>query len=468
MALAAILSACPTTPPNQRTGWRPVSGAPRRGSVHGGNLVFVELAHPRIRPGRSRDLSTAIAKLPLSCRFGATTVVGRWDRRTNRHMCQVPPHARPEPVNLSVVVAGQTHGLGRFHYTTPGKQDLPLLRVKLGPILAKSRWVRQQLPRNVRYGVVLKKTEPIATLGAELTAHGGVDHLFVATVHDGIRLRRAGVMKPIAVLFAVDPARALELLHYDLEPVALGADWVRRATGALHGAPGPLKVHLWIDTGLGRQGVLPTQALSLARRIRASAKLTLRGIGTHLCCVSAADGDALKKGDATNRTVQQKTRFDRAVKAIRAAGLGTNALVHVGASDVVRFGLAPLYYDLVRVGCLLLENDRAPRPNFTWTTRVAQTKTLPKGWCLGYGCGRQTDRITRTALISHTPLLHLEYRIHGRLAPVLLHHGYTVVLDVTDHRPIREGDPVQLTFRSARGNLVSDTPTPVTLIPDGD
>ncbi len=464
-ALAVLLTACPTTPQNQRPMWRPTALSPRRGSVHGGHLVFVDLARARMRSDRSKPPSTVPTDLPISCRFGATTVTGRWDRRTGRYLCRVPPHGRPEPVDVSVMVAGQVHGLGKYHYTTPGKQDLPLLRVNLGPILAKSRRVRRRLPRTVRYGVVLKKTEPIAALGRELAARGGVDHLFVASLHDGIRLRRAGVKKPIAVLFAVDPARALELLHYDLEPVALSAAWVRRATGALRGATGRLKVHLWIDSGLGRQGVLPARAEALARHIAASPKLTLRGIGTHLCCVGAADGDALRKGDLTNRTVQQKRRFDSAVKAIRAAGLGNQALVHVGASDVVRLGLTPLYYDLVRVGCLLLENDRPPRPNFTWTTRVAQLKTLPKGWCLGYGCGRQTERVTRTALLSHVPLLHLEYRIGGRLAPVLLHHGYTVVLDVTDHGPIREGDPVQLTFHSPRGNLVSDPPTPVTLIP---
>jgi alanine racemase len=96
---------------------------------------------------------------------------------------------------------------------------------------------------------------------------------------------------------------------------------------------------------------------------------------------------------------------------------------------------------------------------------VAQLKTLPKGWCLGYRCARQTERITRAAVLSHMPLLNLEYWIRGHPAPVLLHHGYTVVLDVTDHRRVREGAPVQITFRSARGNLVSDPPTPVTLIP---
>jgi hypothetical protein len=70
------------------------------------------------------------------------------------------------------------------------------------------------------------------------------------------------------------------------------------------------------------------------------------------------------------------------------------------------------------------------------------------------------------ALVSHLPWLNLDLWIRGRPAPVLLHHGYLVVLDVTDLPPVREGDPVQLTFRAARGNLVSDPPTPVTLIPE--
>lgn len=463
--LAGGLTACPTTPQNQRTRWQPVSLSPRRGSVHGGNLVFVELAHPKGIP-RTHVSRTARPDLPVSCRFGRVEVPGRWDPRTGRHVCKVPPHGQPEPVEISVIVGGLHQGLGQYEYTTTGKQDLPLLRVRLGPILAKSRQVRRRLPKGVRYGVVLKKTKPIGALGAALAARGEVERFFVASVHDGIRLRRAGVKLPIVVLFAVDPTRALELLYYGLEPAALSARWVRRATRALGGSRGRLRVHLWIDTGLGRQGVLPDRALALARHIAASPRLQLRGIATHLCCVGAADGAALKNRDPTNRTVQQKGRFDRAVKTIRDAGIGTDALLHVGASDVVRFNLKPLQYDLVRVGCLLLENDRPPQPNFQWTSRVAQVKTLPKGWCLGYGCERQTARVTRVALVGHTPLLNIEYWIGGRPAPVLLHHGYTVVLDVTDHRRVREGAPVQLTFRSARGNLISDPPTPVTLISD--
>lgn len=462
-ALWGGLAACPTTPPREHTHWRPVSVSPRRSSVHGGDLVFVELAHAKVLPvGRVRH--TPQGDLPLSCRFGTTSVVGRWDARTQRHLCQVPPHARPETVTFSVILAGRAHALGAFHYTTGGKQDLPLLQVRLGPILQKSRQTRQRLPQKVRYGVVLKKTEPIAALATALAARGNVDRFFVASLHDGIRLRRAGVRQPIVVLFVVDPARGLELLHYDLEPAALSETWVAEATRVLRHTPGRLKVHLWIDTGLGRQGVMPHRALALARRIAASPRLSLAGIATHLCCVGSADAKGLATGDTTNRTVQQKTRFDRAVQAIRAAGLGKGALVHAGASDVVRHTLRSLYYDMVRVGCLLLENDRPPAPNFSWTTRVAQLKTLPKGWCLGYGCTRQTLRKTRAAVLSHMPLLHLEYWIAGRPAPVLLHHGYTVVLDVTDHGRLREGAPVQITFRSARGNLVSDPPTPVTIL----
>ncbi len=461
-ALCAGLLACPQTPRPERTHWRPVDVSPRRGSVRGGNLVFVALGHPKIL-SKGRVLHAEPDRLSVSCRFGATTVGARWSPTVKRHVCTAPPHDQPESVDLSVVVNGRARPLGRYVYTTVGKQDLPLLRVHADPILQKSRRIRKRLPPGVRYGVVLKKTEPIAALGRLLSATGGVDRLFVSTVHDGIRLRRRKVTKPIVVLFAVDPSRALELLHHDLEPAALSADWVRRANRVLRGQTTPLKVHLWIDTGLGRQGVLPGNGAALAGLIEKSPRLTLAGISTHLCCVGPEDGAALKKNDLTNRTVQQKARFDRAVKAIRAAGFGKKALLHVGASDVVRYGLAPLYYDLVRVGCLLLENDVKPRPNYTWTSRVMQVKTLPKGWCLGYGCQRRTDRITRVALLGHTPLLNLEYWIRGRAARVLLHHGYTVLLDVTDHRPVKEGDAVNLTFRSARGNLVSDPPTPVTL-----
>jgi alanine racemase len=266
------------------------------------------------------------------------------------------------------------------------------------------------------------------------------------------------------ILFAVDPAHALELLHYDLEPAAVSLRWVRQVSRGLQGTRGRLKVHLWVDTGLGREGVMPGDALPLARQIQQSKHLQLRGIATHLCCVQVLDRVYLARNDLRSQTVVQRQRFDQVVKELRAAGLGRNALLHVGASDVVRYRLAPLYYDLVRVGCMLIQNPRQRPRNYRWQTKIRQIKILPKGWCLDYGCRLRTERVTRVALLTHLPLQDLVYTVRGKAAKVLLHHGYAVMLDITHIPRAAEGDPVSIGFKQKDGVLSSSAPLPVTIM----
>src|SRR5262245_43835139 len=84
-------------------------------------------------------------------------------------------------------------------------------------------------------------------------------------MQDGITLREAGVDAPIMVLYLTEASYAPVLLHYDLEPAAYSLAWVDEANSLLQRARGILKVHLWIDTGMSREGLMPDEALALAR-----------------------------------------------------------------------------------------------------------------------------------------------------------------------------------------------------------
>ena len=426
----------------------PAQVVPLRGSMPGHEPVLI--AWPGAAPRG------------VTCRFGAAPAVrAQPDPRTGVHLCLTPPHDRPEPVPLEVRVGRRPVWRGAFQYTTAGKQDIPLLTVDVQAIAARARGLRAALPARTRLLVVLKKTEPIVELGRALERTGQVDQLAVATLHDGVALRRAGVRLPIVILFHVPASQALLLARFELQPAAVSEAWVREADAALRASRARLGVHLWIDTGLGREGVAPGDALPLARAIARSARLDLVGIATHLCCARAGDPEALARGDTTVPTVQQQQRFDQAVAAIRGAGLGRKALIHAGASDVVRHRIAPLYYDLVRVCCLFFENPPGAARTYTWTARVFLVKTLPAGWCLDYGCERRTARPTRVAVIGHVPAAEVTYVVRGQAVPVLLHGDHVVSLDVTDVPGVAEQDPVTLILGDRRGILQSQAPIPV-------
>ena len=154
--------------------------------------------------------------------------------------------------------------------------------------------------------------------------------------------------------------------------------------------------------------------------------------------------------------------IDAAVKAIRAEGIGLDALLHAGSSDVVRFGLTPLHYDMLRMGGMLFENPSPDRRSYTWKTRILQVKTLPKGWGVDYGGKVTLERETRVGLVAHIPNDELTYLVRGQVVNKLLDHEYVITLDLSRWPDIREGEEVNIIFPEPYP-LQPSSSTPVTL-----
>jgi alanine racemase len=266
----------------------------------------------------------------------------------------------------------------------------------------------------------------------------------VPNAQDGIALREAGVEAPIMVLYLTEASYAPVLLHYDLEPAAYSLAWVDEASRLLQRARGRLKVHLWIDTGLSREGVMPDDALALARAVNQSPKLHLQGIATHFCCLEKGDLAAIEKGNLDNQTALQKHRFDEVVEAIHAEGIGLDAIIHAGVSNTLRFGMTPLYYNMLRIGVMLWENPSPEQRNYTWKTKILQVKTLPKGWCIDYGCNVTAKVDTRVGLVSNVPNDEVTYRVRGERVNKLLDHEYVIILDISHLPDVREGEEVTM------------------------
>jgi len=295
-----------------------------------------------------------------------------------------------------------------------------------------------------------------------------VDYFCVSSMQDGIALREAGVTAPIVVLYLTEPSNAPVLLHYALEPAATSLAWVDEVNRLLQRARGTLPVHLWIDTGLGREGVMPADALALARTVNQSPKLHLQGIATHFCCNDKEDLAAIGKGDLENRTALQKSRFDQTVAAIRAEGIGLDAIIHAGASEVLRDGVTPVYYDMLRIGALLFENPSPEHRNYTWRTRILQVKTLRAGWCVDYDCRVTVGRNTPVGLVAHIPYDEVTYRVRGQKVKTLADHEYVIVLDLSRLPDVREGEEVEIILPDPNSPLDSPPSVPVTLWNDAD
>src|SRR5881296_223036 len=279
---------CRRQTPTERSA-RPLRFTPGSGPIEGDRLVFIDVEEP----------AAAIGTASIACQFGQQAASpGKYDATSARYLRRTPSHSRPESVTLTIKLDGAEFRMPvRYVYTTHGKSDAPVTEVDVRTFQQQVKRVRDLIPRDVKLCAVLKNGEPVGWLADAMARAAKVDYFCVPNMQDGIALREAGVDAPIMVLYLTDASYAPVLLHYDLEPAAYSLAWVDEANRLLQRARGILKVHLWIDTGLSREGVMPHDALALARAVSQSPKLHLQGIATHFCCLQKADLEAIEKGN---------------------------------------------------------------------------------------------------------------------------------------------------------------------------
>lgn len=434
---------------------QPSALTPPFGSTAGGHLVFFKINETTALKGSSS----------VACQFAASPAFdGHYDKKSGHYTCRVPPHPRPESVEVTIVINGQPFRMPEpYVYTTHGKYDAPVTRVHVSRLQDRVKWVKEQLPDRVKLCAVLKNGNPPGWLGKAMNAASQVDYFCVPRVQDGIALRRAGVKVPIIVMYLTDASYVPQMLYYELQPAAYSLAWVKQASHILASSGGHLKVHLWIDTGMSREGVLPDEALPIARAIDNSPSLHLQGISTHFCCIDEDDLVALKSNNLKNETVLQKQRFDKVVEAIRAEGIGLDALLHASASDGLRYDLTPIFYDMVRVGTMLFENPQPNETNFTWKTKILQVKTMPEGWCINYGCVERWDEDIQVGLVGHIPDDEVDYYIRGQMVEKYLDHETVVVLDLSEFADVKAGEEVTMIFKGDNSVLNTSYSAPITL-----
>lgn len=276
----------------------------------------------------------------------------------------------------------------------------------------------------------------------------GAERLVVATCLEGEELRSAGITAPIHILGASLPeevpyaiAKDLSLSLHEMElATIISLEAVKQNKTAV--------VHLKIDTGMGRLGILPEEAPRAALQIARLPNLKLEAVFMHFA-------DA---GDESYSLYQLK-RFHDAYCHLAEAG------VHVplrhAASSVAAILYPESHFDMIRPGAGIYGfhspawiAQRFPVvPALSWKCVVIQTKDYPPGSHLGYNRTFTTRRPTRVAVLpvgyADGYLREFSNRadvlIQGRRAPVvgMISMDYTMV-DVTDLPEVAVGSEVTL------------------------
>ncbi len=227
---------------------------------------------------------------------------------------------------------------------------------------------------------------------------GGASWLLVATVPEGVALRRAGLAAiPILVLGAVAAEEVAGPRRAPTSPRPLTKDRRFDAIAAVAAAmdKAPYPVHVKVDTGLNRFGVAEERAIAFVRRATADPRLSVDGLSTHFATADVIGDPFL---------AEQERRFAAIVAALSAHGLRPR-VVHAANSGAALQGVA--CWDMVRVGIALY--GIPPAPDFPMPpglvaalsvqSRVVRVIDLPAGATVGYGRTFTASRPCRAAVV---------------------------------------------------------------------
>ena len=217
----------------------------------------------------------------------------------------------------------------------------------------------------------------------------GVSKLAVATVAEGLELRRAGIDAPILVFAGRYQVAAGQVWEAGLEPVVFDHDVLDSLESARPDGALPLSVHVHLDSGMGRLGCAPGDFDSLLARIRASDAFELVALMTHLACADAASRD---------HTEQQLRVFDKWTK--NWEGYERHA---ANSSAVAAYPAA--HYDWIRPGLALYgvepvkERKLGLQPVMRWLTHIEHCRRIGRGQSVGYGARWRAARESHIGIL---------------------------------------------------------------------
>ena len=297
------------------------------------------------------------------------------------------------------------------------------------------------------------------------------DWFGVNSLEEGLQMRSLGISRPVLLLGHVPLADLPAAVEADLSLTVYNRQTIE-SLSSLAPLPRPARVHVKVDTGTARQGVLPEDVEDFLRLVKNARNVVLEGLCTHFANIE----DTLNHEYAE----MQIARFNAALEAADRLG-GRPPFIHTACTAAVIL-FSSTHFTMLRSGIGLYglwpsretmvsareKGGAVPdfRPVLTWKTRIVQIKQVPEGSYVGYGCSYRTMRRTVLGVLpvgysdGYDRALgnHAHVLVRGRRAPVIGRICMNLcMVDLTDVTAARLEDEVVLLGRSGNETISAET-----------
>jgi alanine racemase len=286
----------------------------------------------------------------------------------------------------------------------------------------------------------------------------GVDFLGVASIDEGIKLRKAGIKAPILILGLTLKEDIAPVFKYNLTPTVCAEDMAVSLNNLAKRKNKKINIHIKIDTGMGRIGVLYKDALQLIKKIHKLNFINIEGIFTHLACADTKKDFTVRQIEMFNSLVSQLKREGIKIPLVHAANsMGVieypNSHFNMVRPGLITYGLCPKENPGIKL-----------KPVLSLKTRIIYSKRLPKGYGVSYGRSYITKKDTTIAtlpigygdgyprnLSNKAPVLIRDkrYKISGRVCMD------QIMVDV-GNAPVNIGDEVTLIGSQGKNKISAE------------
>lgn len=222
---------------------------------------------------------------------------------------------------------------------------------------------------------------PVAHVAEEAGASG----FCVAILDEALQLRDAGISKPILVLGVTDPKWVVQAARFDISLTVPNLDWLKESAAYLQLAHEQLKIHLGIDSGMGRIGFSEDDEFIAANKFLANNDaFEVEGMFTHFASADSADDAYFQK--QVKKFKHMKSLLTVKPKWIHCDNTAASVFDKDIHSDLVRFGIG--IYGLNPSSNLAspdLKADIALKPALSLVSELTHVKTIHPGDGVGYG-----------------------------------------------------------------------------------
>ncbi len=302
-----------------------------------------------------------------------------------------------------------------------------------------------------------------ALIIASHLVRSGYKTLCVADVQEAAALADAGVQATFVVLSATLPQHSEVLAAYDCEPVVCTLESIQALAVAAEKARKQISVHLKVDTGMGRLGIRPGEAVSFLRRCRDFPWLKVRGLMSHFPRADEAD---------KRYSLEQLARFREIEQSLDGCGIEVRHM----ANSAAIFDLPQSHFDAVRPGIALyglppstnIANRRVSelKPVLEWKSQIIFLKEAAAGTGLSYGHAYHTQKPSMIATVpigygdglARSLSNRLEVLVHGARCPQVGRITMDMsLIDVTAIRGrVAPGDEVVVIGRHENEEITAD------------